>query len=271
MANNEFYKYARAYDIAFAGRDYNEECNFIEWCFSNHSTINIKNNDEKVFLELGCGPAGHAIEFAKRNWKTFALDLSPEMLLYAEEKAQKENVKIETICSDMVEYKTDAKADVIGLFTESITHILTNEDLLRHFKNVAKSLKPGGIYIIETGHPLYFFPDNEPNIWTMKEGDTEVTILFGKPDDEYDAVNQQWNVTTRLEIKENGKSEISESKSKHRWYLAQELKALIQLSGEFEDFWFYGNMDVPPGPLDNSQNSDSMNIVLRKRKGLRKK
>ena len=75
----------------------------------------------------------------------------------------------------------------------------------------------------------------------------EVDILFGHQDDPYDWITQQWLVTTRLNIRQDGQPErILEHHHPHRWYLAQELRALIDLSGAFSQTWFYGDMMTPP-------------------------
>lgn len=257
-----FYKHAKAYDIAFAGRDYNEEYKFLEWCFDKHSSI---KNKKKSFLELACGPAHHAKIFSKQGWNTFGLDLSLEMIEYAKLNFAADKASGEFIQGDMINFSLDMKVDFIGNFNESITHILTNEDFISHLKAVSNNLNKGGLYIIETAHPMFFFPDDEANIWKAKKKNMEVEMLFGKPDDEYDSVNQIWNLTTQLKISENGKTETLKYKSKHRWYLAQELKLLIQLSKEFDEAWFYGNMEIPPRPLDSSRECDCMIIVLKKK------
>lgn len=258
-----FYRHARAYDIAFTGRDYSEEYKFIKWCFNRHGKV---KNSSKTFLEIGCGPAHHAKEFAKRGWKTYALDISAEMIAYARLNFEKENLSAAFIEADMIDFSLAEPVDLICNFNESITHVLTNEDFITHLKSVSKNLYSGGIYIIETAHPFYFFPDSEPNIWTTMFENEEVELLFGLPDDEYDSVNQIWNLTTRFSTKEKGKKKVVvEYQSKHRWYLSQELKSLIQLSDEFDDFWFYGNMEIPPHPLDDSDECDCMVVVIRKK------
>ncbi len=266
MGNKEFYKFAKAYDIAFQGRDYEDEYDFLLWCYNNHAKNKIDSKLKPGFLEVACGPAHHAREFVRRGWNSVAVDLSEEMLEYAKILSEKENISMKYLAADMSDFSIEEKVDLAGIFTESITHLVTNEQIISHLKSVAACINSGGIYVIETSHPQYFFPDDEPNYWEAKENGMNVKILFGKPDDKYDPVLQQWEVTTKLEIEEKGQpTEIVESKSKHRWYLAQELRALIELSGVFDDFWFYGNMEVPPGKLDNTANSDCMVVVLRVR------
>lgn len=264
MPDKYFYRNARAYDIAFNDREYDTECDFLEWCYKKHSKI-VKVKKENSFLELGCGPAQHVREFAKRGWRSVGLDLSEDMVAFANEEAKREQLNIEAIVGDMSNFKLKKPVNLAATLMESVSHLVTNEQIISHFKSVAKSLEPGGIYVIEATHPMFFFPDNEANTWTTKEGDTEVEVTFGLPTDPYNSVTQQWLVTTMMKIRQKGEEEVVvESKSPIRWYLAQELKALIELSGVFDAYWFYGSMYyTPPGKLDETEDSDAMVIVLR--------
>ena len=187
------------------------------------------------------------------------------MIEFASEEAQRENLNIEAIVGDMSKFKFKKPVNLAATMMESISHLVTNEQIINHFKSVANSLKPGGIYVIEATHPMFFFPDDEANTWTTKEGDTEVEVTFGLPTDPYNSVTQQWIVTTIMKIREKGQKEIiTESKSPIRWYLAQEMKALIELSGVFDKYWFYGSTYyIPPYELDDTEDSDAMVIVLR--------
>lgn len=268
MDNKEFYRNARAYDIAFSDRDFAIECDFLEWCLNEHSTLRVKDKKNKSFLEMASGPSRHTIEFAKRNWRSIALDNSPDMLGYAEELAEKEGVKIDTIAEDMTKFKMKKPVLLAATMMESIAHINTNEQMLSHLKCVSDSLVPGGIYVIEATHPNGFFPEDEANIWTEEKDGMKVKITFGLPSDHYDYITQVWNVTTKLDIwNGTGKKYTTTSKINLRWYLAQEIKALIDLSGAFEKYWFYGNAySIPPYQFDNSDEADSMIIVLRKKR-----
>ncbi len=113
---------------------------------------------------------------------------------------------------------------------------------------------------------MFFFPDDEPNTWSSKEGNTKVEVTFGIPSDTYNTVTQIWETTTIIKIQE-GKEEpkIFESVSPVRWYLTQEMRAIIELSGAFDKYWMYGNMfNIPGEKLDTTENSNAMVIVLRK-------
>jgi hypothetical protein len=112
---------------------------------------------------------------------------------------------------------------------------------------------------------LFFFPDNEVNTWVSRKGKTRVEITFGLPTDEYNSVKQQWMITSRLKIKEGENPEaVVENKSPIRWWLAQEMLALIELAGVFNKCWLFGSMyTIPPVELDDSEDSDAMVIILR--------
>ncbi|MDZ7764088.1 MAG: class I SAM-dependent methyltransferase [Melioribacteraceae bacterium] len=266
--SKEFYRNAKAYDIAFLDRDFDVECDFLEYCLTNYGKIKKSKLQKKRFLELACGPARHAREFAKRNWDSYALDLSEEMVDYAIQEAQKEGSKLTGIVGDMLNFKLEKKATLIVSLMESIAHITTNDDMVNHFRTVAENLSNGGLYIIEGTHPQFFFPDNEPNKWKASEGNFWVEVTFGTPEDSYSSLSQTWLSTTKLRIK-SGDSPIVESKSvsEVRWYLLQEMKLLIEKAGVFDRAWFFGSLYfTPPKPMDESEDSDAMVIVLRKTK-----
>ncbi|PKL88455.1 MAG: hypothetical protein CVV23_10225 [Ignavibacteriae bacterium HGW-Ignavibacteriae-2] len=259
---NEFYAHARAYDIAFSDRDFKRECDFLEWCLTKHGNI---NNADKSFIELAAGPGKHAREFASRGWYSAALDLSPEMVAYAAIEARKENLNIKTINEDMSKFVSRKKYALAGTLMESISHLTTNEQMISHFKSISKSLMPGGIYVIEATHPRYYFPDDEPNQWTSKEGNNKVEITFGTPSDSYDSITQTWDITTRMKMWENDSLILNtEEISRVRWYLFQEMQMLIELSGVFDKYWVYGSMFfLPPKEFDNTEDSDAMVLVMR--------
>lgn len=263
----EFYKNARVYDIAFNDREFNTECNFLEWALKKHGTVKHKKNDKKSFIELACGPGRHAREMAKRGWKSSALDLSKEMVEFAALEAEREGLKISAIEADMTKFKLKKPVMLACTLMESISHLVTNEQMISHLKSVSKNLVSGGVYVIEMTHPMFYFPDDEANTWISKEGDTSVEITFGLPSDTFNSVTQQWMITTRMKIKEGKEPRrIVETQSPIRWYLAQEMRALIELSGAFDKYWFYGSLyNIPGKELDTTEDSDAMVIVLRKK------
>jgi SAM-dependent methyltransferase len=289
MTSPDFYRHARAYDIAFGQRDFAAECDFLEWCLQTHSRLSIDDlrspispssqialdstidnqqssiGNRKSFLELACGPARHAREFARRGWRSVGLDLSEDMLAYAAECAGRAGTPIETISADMCDFTLAQPVALAASLIESLSHLVTNEQIVAHLRAVARNLLPGGIFVIELAHPSTLWRDSLPNVWSREEDGIHVEMVFGLADDPYDWITQQWSVTSRLTIREPGRPErVVETRCNHRWPMAQELRALIDLSGAFEQSWWYGALQVPPPALHGCEECERMVVVLRK-------
>ncbi len=272
MTSVEFYAEALAYDIAFSDRDFGEECNFLEWCLRTHGDGAAAR--ARSFVELAAGPARHARELARRGWSSIALDLSSDMLRYAAHGAERDGVCLTLVRADMTDFTLPQPVALAANLMESLSHLTTNEQVVAHLRAVSRNLLPGGVFVIEMAHPATIWRDSLPNTWVARSTDTplfpdvpytEVEVLFGAQDDPYDWITQQWLVTTKLCIRTQGQPErVIEHHHPHRWYLAQELRALIDLSGAFARAWWFGNMVVPPPPLGCGPESDRMVVVLRK-------
>ncbi len=266
MDTNKFYENTFIYDAAFDDRDFKLECDFLEWCFENNARVKKDDLEKKMFIELACGPAKHARLMADRDWKSYGLDISQDMLDYAEKKAEEDAVKVKLIKADMINFRLKKQVHLAANLLESIAHITTNEQMVKHLRSVSKNLVKGGIYVIEATHPRYFCPDGLPNTWTFEKDGKTVEFTFGTPEDTYEIINQRWLTTSRIKVTdEQGNISVEENTFYTRWYLAQEIKALIELSNAFSKVWFYGSLySIPPNKLDDSDSSDSMVIVLRK-------
>lgn len=262
MFNQEFYRYAEAYDIAFSARDIPSQCDFLEWCFQEYAAANVR--EVRRYIDICAGPSPHGIELAKRGWQCTAVDLSRDMKEYAAMKAGREQVRLDYVLGDIREFCLPQPGTLAGCYIDSLTHLTTNDDVIRHFQSMQANMLPGGLYIIELAHPRHVFPATEPNLWTVQAGDQEVETLYGLPDDFYDTVTQIWELTTRMTVRKNNRTvETIERMVKHRFYMCQELKALIDLSGVFDFYTFYSMLALPPQPLRHTSPGEQMTAVLR--------
>ncbi|MBF0102924.1 MAG: class I SAM-dependent methyltransferase [Desulfobacterales bacterium] len=261
MEHKEFYDDPAGYVLTLNYSDYKSNCDFFEWCFLHHSNLKTKEN---IFLDICAGPAFHALEFSRRNWKAYALDLSESMRDFAVSTAQKEAILLNYYIGDMKQFVLPEKVSLSVTFDNSISHILTNEDFIMHLNSVRENTVPGGIYIIDFAHPRLFFPLSNPGVWKAHDNDTEIEMIVSMPDDHYDTVTQIWDMTFKTITQKNGNIiRTAESIMKQRYYLTQELKALFMLSGIVEQFTFYGSHYLPPIPLTHGDESISMTVVLK--------
>lgn len=119
-------------------------------------------------LELGCGAGQNSIFLAKRGAECIALDISEEQLAHGRKLAAAEKVAV-----DFRRISMDSLADLKTLPQQSNTPAIQHSTLpsfdLVHstyalpfsadpqkvIADVAVMLKPGGTFLLTTGHPLY--------------------------------------------------------------------------------------------------------------------
>ena len=110
--------------------------------------------DEKEILDIGTGSGCIAISLAKNlsNAKVTALDISSDALEVAKENAKLNNVSIEFIHSDIFEFQSDKKYDIIV----SNPPYVTESQKFEMKKNVL-NFEPGLALFVEDVNPLIFY------------------------------------------------------------------------------------------------------------------
>ena len=138
------YSFPRVYDIAFSFRDFEAEAAFLLQIHED-----LCNQRLSCFLDVGCGPARHAILLAEAGVpKCLGLDLSQEMIAYAKSCANSRNVqsKIRLVQADMtsdIEYDAlfslkKGEVDLAAIMLGTFSHCLTNTAAIQTLKNISK-------------------------------------------------------------------------------------------------------------------------------------
>lgn len=247
------------YDLLFP-RDYVAENDFLLACLAHHGAAS-----EPSLLELGCGPARNSRQFATRGHRTVALDLNPRMLAHAQREAEREGVTIELVEASLIDFDLRAPVTLAACLWDTICLIKSNEEMLTHLRAVARNLLPGGVYVVETTHPRFFNAGYTGDPMRARRGDLEVEVLWGKPDDPYDCIEQRYTTTIRTVVRQG--SEViahSEETLVQRYFRVQELKALVALSGVFGEPQFYGTNALPFVPLRDTPECNGLLMVLSK-------
>ncbi|WP_456276385.1 class I SAM-dependent methyltransferase [Bacillus sp. AK128] len=98
-------------------------------------------------LELGCGPGRNAIYFAEKGCVVDAVDLSQESLLWAKERANERNVRINFIHANIFELDIEEGAyDIV--YDSGCFHHLAPHRRMSYVNLVKKALKPNGFFAI---------------------------------------------------------------------------------------------------------------------------
>lgn len=110
----------------------------------------LTNQRFNSILELGCGTGKNTLFFAQIGKRVHALDFSEGMILKAKEKVLADNVRFEA--ADLIKHWPckDEAYDLIAC-NLVLEHI---ENLSHIFSEAARTLKPGGIILINELHPF---------------------------------------------------------------------------------------------------------------------
>ncbi|MBI9020937.1 MAG: class I SAM-dependent methyltransferase [Verrucomicrobia bacterium] len=102
-------------------------------------------------LEIGCGAGQNSIFLAKQGAQCVATDISEEQLAHGRKLAEAEGVEV-----DFQRISMDSM-DHLGSFDliHSTYALPFSSDPARVIAEAAAMLKPGGTFLLTTGHPLY--------------------------------------------------------------------------------------------------------------------
>jgi len=198
-------------------------------------------------LELAAGPAEHSRELARRGLDAAALDLSAAMCARARELAAADATRLTVIQADMRDFSLGRRFDLAITMLNSLCHLLTLDDLLRHLASVARHLAPGSLYITEFAHPADFFAAERrtSSEWSSEVDGGTVRVRWGGGTDEIDPVTQ----ITREHVsvtyhKRGGSVRTVTDVVPNRFWTATELAAAIRLAGGFAVVASYGDFDA---------------------------
>ncbi|MEW5306851.1 MAG: hypothetical protein WDW36_009289 [Sanguina aurantia] len=246
--------YARPdlYDLAFSYRVFEEEFGFLRKAHAKHAPGQVLNS----VLELGCGPARHAIGLAKTGVpKVTALDLSKAMLQHAEAKAKRARLSasvtmsfVQGDMSDMGDSCGGQRFDMVICLLGTFSHMTTNAAAGKCFGEVARHLSPGGVFILELSHPgdlfdgTFILGDGGKEVWEVPHGERKVLVEWGAEFDNFDPVTQVIDRTVSINVFKGEVLEDSlEEVVQYRQFTVQEIDMLATAHGMKID-GLYGEM-----------------------------
>ncbi len=253
----EIYELPDIYEIAFSYRDVSQQCDFLAAVYGTTA-----GQPPQSVLELACGPALHAREFARRGLAVTAMDLAPEMVAYAGRKLGTEG---RAVLADMADFVVAVPVDLAFTLLDSLPYLTTNERLVSHFRSVRRALRDGGVYVVELRHPADARPGGEPTTvttWTVEREGLRVTTEWGA-DLRYDPVRQTEQVRSRITVEGPGHTRVLESVGVMRPVLPQELLLIVELAGGWRVLGWWGDFDLGR-PLGGSDQDWRMIVGLQR-------
>ena len=111
------------------------------------NNIQITNNAD--VLDMACGAGRHSILLARKNYRVAAVDLSENLLSIAKEQAKKEKLIINFINSDIRDFGSSQKFNlIINLFT-SFGYFETDEENYSVLRKAYNLLIKDGFFVLD--------------------------------------------------------------------------------------------------------------------------
>jgi SAM-dependent methyltransferase len=133
-------------------------------------------------LELAIGTGRIALPLAQRGIEVHGIDLSSAMV--ARLRAKPGGAQLPVAIGDFSTTKVDDEFSLVYLLYNTIENVTTQAGQVAAFRNAARHLRPGGVFVIEC---------LMPDLRRLPEGATAVVFDIGERHwgiDEYDVANQ---------------------------------------------------------------------------------
>jgi len=251
---NDVYKNPKYYEIAVSFRDIAAEVDVLEQVIKQYSHIPVS-----TVLELGCGPAPHLAELARRKYQYIGLDLSPAMLEYAQNKADAINASASFELADMTDFGFVEQVDFAFILLGSL-QARSKAELISHFDSVSRVLKPGGLFFLDWC--VEFTPSTESgDSWEMVSGQVKVKTTFRTT--LINPVEQIFEESLVLEVEDEGVKKVFRETGTYRKFYPQEFLLFVTARSDFEFVGWWNNWDLTQ-PLGETQKISRPITILRR-------
>jgi 2-polyprenyl-3-methyl-5-hydroxy-6-metoxy-1,4-benzoquinol methylase len=125
-------------------------------------------------LDLACGTGTMAIRMAEQGYEVTGVDIIPEMIAWASQKALSHGVSIEWAVADARTFHLHRQFTFIYMLGNAFQHFLTRADQEALLACVREHLRPEGCFLFGTRNPsprnLFETRYSEPQQYTMPDG-----------------------------------------------------------------------------------------------------
>jgi len=254
----DWYEQARCYDIIFDAET-KKEADFLEAVGARFGPFRGRR-----VLEPACGTGRLVAEMAKRGWKVTGFDICGSALEYARSRLARRRLSSSLFRAEMQSFRLPADSfDFAHCLVSTFKYLMTEADARAHLRAAARTLTPGGVYVL--GLHLTDYADRRCNRerWIARRGGTEVVCnIQGWPPD---PVLRTERVRARLIATSRSRERRFETNWTFRTYDVDELRTTLRAAPALEHvatFDFHHDIDQPR-ELDG-QLLDAV-LVLRKR------
>ncbi|MBQ8294800.1 MAG: class I SAM-dependent methyltransferase [Clostridia bacterium] len=229
----------------------NDDCGYENW--SQYLILQLKEFALQTGLDVGCGGGWFTRAFQKMGYQMTGMDISAEMLNYAQEKALAEGVRSEYILGDIAKKKPPKRFDFVTAINDCINYI-PKEKLNAALKNIAGALKKDGVFLFDVSSPRKI-REKIANTVCADDRDDVTYLSFNRQ--EPDGVTME--VTLFVKTDDGNYQRFDET---HRQYVYTEKELCTALNANgFEVLSVTGHLG------EDKENSDRFCVLAQKQGG----
>jgi SAM-dependent methyltransferase len=177
-------------------------------------------NPSTRILDLACGQGRHANRLAGLGFSVVGIDINENLLALAENDAASRGLNVQYIKKDMRDIRYTNEYDRIYLLYTSFGYFDDNDNR-KVLKNVARALKPKGLFCFDLHNRDMFLKYYQPHTVVSKENDLMISM------NSFDVMTGRWNCR-RIIIKDEKRREVHFSV---RLYNFSEIRNLLENVG----------------------------------------
>ena len=222
--NTVFEDYAKYYDIYYAGKDYDGECDFIEAGFARFG------QKPRTVLDLACGTGNHGLRLAERGYEVCGVDLSEAMLSRYRSKADARGISVELHQQDLRSLDLGRQFDAVICMFDAIDYLPDNTDLAAALQRICAHLRPQGVFLFDFWHGVPILRGHDPV--RVREFALEGGRLIRISTTVLDIPRQIAKVQFRI-LAFEGDQLLSDFVEVHtmRYFLSQEIRFILEATG----------------------------------------
>lgn len=146
-AKSNIYDLPRIYHAAFSNLEPAETA-MIKHVFSTHSPFPVVS-----ILEPCCGTGRALVDLASLGYQITGYDLSTAMVAYSNNRIKSAGLEklAKAMQGDMATTRVEGTFDAAINLINSIGYLVSDADIVNHFRNTAACLKTGAVYLVHLG------------------------------------------------------------------------------------------------------------------------
>lgn len=180
-AESDFYRLPEFYDILHTPGTRSEVSGLLRLARRHQpGAVPREGARRPVWLEPFCGTGRYLRELAARGCRGIGVDAAKDMIEYgraALKAVSVERRRVRLVCADVTRRVggiADRSVDLAFCPINSIRHLPSDRAMLGHLKEVARVLRPGGVYAVGIGLSSYTAEFETEDVWEASRRGTKV-------------------------------------------------------------------------------------------------